>query len=948
MNNILKTSVLNINGIGRGSTQKVQWIKTDIKSNHVPILFLQETKTKALPVSFKTLFPETIFRTYFCNKGQGAAIVVNKLLLPESQFEFDFSQTCSSSHILQTLKITDHHKSHPQTSRPSLSLSNVYQSPSLPLSQILLDAIDTAAPDAILGDINETAHRAALQSWHTSPQSKYTSNLIQFPTFQNHISKQLTTTPDCVYATPDCLPTLQVLNSNKVYSDHIRVDVNFSTPFILPGPPPRTKTINFYDFDAVVVQRDLIWSRLSPGSCLARVKTSLFEIKDLARRRKTVTSEYYQGDPKPGNTPVEANAAIDSHWKVLTHKVNVERELGKVWSFIKKHQHVPTSSPAHVKIARNRSRIAFNELRVKCSRDGNHELIQGVQKDRWLKAQRILREYHKYAKNLPYSSKAFTLAELQTVLADINTASSPGPDLTSWSAFPPISHGAWGVILNAINVQLFKKTPHKLPTWLKQARLVQAEKNDGSGKLRPISIVNFLSCIIDKLYVSKFNILISRDPALKNRFGFIPDRSCEDVVGLLLSDIESDKLRNFKSCLLQFDLSAAYDLVSFVNIVIAMDDFLKRNGEHEKCPHLLLFSFYWAKNREIHFENTVFSPSNGLPQGAPLSCPVFVIVFNYNPPTPLSAQVNMSSFYFADDNSVYLSGPTLPLVKAAALHVISDFEKWCAENHMKLNVDKSKILWFTPTDPVLDSPVKTALHVRVLGVHFDKKLNFEHHVSQLVEYCKRYRPPLRYLTYLGLNDNLARQFVLGCRNKLTYGLYWLAKIPKTRFELLEKWWTNLQRAWLGARNRISRNLVFEASGLPKIRNFSSYLLLKRAFFWGRKNLPTRPTFSIHDTVHKSKTSIPRRKVSPRHSTKAVTAEADYQHFLRQTNSASAWLGEILTENPTLSSFLSADPPPKWEDSRVRTELGAKSVHHSLLWSKAERRQIFADAYPAYN
>ena len=126
---------------------------------------------------------------------------------------------------------------------------------------------------------------------------------------------------------------------------------------------------------------------------------------------------------------------------------------------------------------------------------------------------------------------------------------------------------------------------------------------------------------------------------------------------------------------------------------------------------------------------------------------------------------------------------------------------------MKLNVDKSKILWFTPTDPVLDSPVKTALHVRVLGVHFDKKLNFEHHVSQLVEYCKRYRPPLRYLTYLGLNDNLARQFVLGCRNKLTYGLYWLAKIPKTRFELLEKWWTNLQRAWLGARNRISRNLV---------------------------------------------------------------------------------------------------------------------------------------------
>ena len=301
MQNVLKTFALNINGIGRGSTQKVQWIKNDLKSNHIPILFLQETKVKALPVSFKTLFPDSIFRTYFCNKGQGAAIVVNKLLLPETQFELDFSTTSSSSHILQTLKITDHHESHPETSRPSLTLSNIYQSPSLPISKNLLDAIDDAAPDAILGDINETAHRASLQSWHNSEQSKYTANLINFPTFQNHISKQLTTTPDCVYATPDSFRNLQVLNSHKVYSDHIRVDVNFSTRFILPGPPPRTKTINFYDFDSVVAQRDSVWSRLAPGSCLSRVKASLFEIKDLARRRKTVTSEYYQGDPKPGN-----------------------------------------------------------------------------------------------------------------------------------------------------------------------------------------------------------------------------------------------------------------------------------------------------------------------------------------------------------------------------------------------------------------------------------------------------------------------------------------------------------------------------------------------------------------------------------------------------------------------------------------------------------------------
>ena len=406
----LKLSSLNINGIGRASTHKVQWINSDVKCNQIPVLFLQETKTKALPVSFKTLFPSTIFRTYFCNRGQGAAIVVNKLLLPETQFSLEFSQSYTTSHILQNLTITDHHESHPPDSPPSLTLSNVYQSPSLPISQILLDSITKAAPSAILGDINETAHKSSLESWHNSERSRYTSNLIQFPTFQNHVSKKLTTTPDCVYATPATLPNLQVFNSNKVYSDHIRVDVHISTPFILPGPPPRTKTVNFYDFDDVAVQRDSIWAKLTPGSGLDQVKTSLFEIRALARRRKTVTTDYYRADPKIGNTPEEANSNINSHWRAFTSNVNAARELKKVWTFVKKHKHDPVSSPANVKIARNRSRKAFQELRIKCSRDKNTDLVQGIQKDRFLKAQRILREYHKYAKNLPFSSQSIHLS----------------------------------------------------------------------------------------------------------------------------------------------------------------------------------------------------------------------------------------------------------------------------------------------------------------------------------------------------------------------------------------------------------------------------------------------------------------------------------------------------------------------------------------------------------
>ena len=84
------------------------------------------------------------------------------------------------------------------------------------------------------------------------------------------------------------------------------------------------------------------------------------------------------------------------------------------------------------------------------------------------------------------------------------------------------------------------------------------QKNDASGKLRPRSIVNVLAVIIDKLHQARMDVLISQDPALKDRFGFIHNRSCEDVVGLLLSEVEKDKLINYKCALLQLDLSAAY------------------------------------------------------------------------------------------------------------------------------------------------------------------------------------------------------------------------------------------------------------------------------------------------------------------------------------------------------------------------------------------------------
>ena len=147
-----KTSSVNINGIGRNSTHKVQNFRQHMFRTDTHVGFVQETKSKSLPTSFLTAFPKTLFRTYINFASQGAAIIINKTLLPDDKFEIELSQSSSSSHILQNLSISDENNN-------SLKFSHVYQSPSLSLAPTLFKKITDFSPTLVLGDINETSHK---------------------------------------------------------------------------------------------------------------------------------------------------------------------------------------------------------------------------------------------------------------------------------------------------------------------------------------------------------------------------------------------------------------------------------------------------------------------------------------------------------------------------------------------------------------------------------------------------------------------------------------------------------------------------------------------------------------------------------------------------------------------------------------------------------------------
>ena len=937
---MLRFSSANINGAGAGSVKKLQDIKHHILTSNFHFFFVQELKVKSLSVAFRDIFSQPFFTVFHTHDSQGAAIIINNVLLPNSDFTINFSQSNSSSTLHQKLEILDKNDC-------SVKFSHVYQSPSHPTPKRLFTEINDFFPDFVLGDPNLTVHGNDFDDWLKQENSEFSGNIINFKTFQCHRRKVRITTPDAIFPQSNLIPSISVHDSNIIYSDHVRIDVFFASKLTLPTPneTPTKKLPPKYDFSSKISEITALWNKLPAQPKMHNTRQTVCKIAEIAKIRSTQI--YTPKIQIPPESNEAATRQINQKFEKLAQKCNVTKNLSRVWNFVRKNSTDSSGSPNVVKIARNKQKKSFAILKLKLSRDRSLPLTQ-IQHDKALKVKRILARYAKYYKKLNFDQVAFTKSELLDVLAGLNTASSAGPDGTTWAAYPEKASKNWDKILFAINDHLFNAPRIKSPPWSKQARLVQVPKPDDSGKLRPISILNFLACIIDRLQQNRLDVLIHADPKLRNRFGFIRKRNCEDVVGNLMREIELDDKDNFYSCLVQLDLSSAYDLVNFANVIIALDIFLRRNKAHLKQPHLLLFVSDWCKNRRIYFENTYFSPANGLPQGAPLSTSIFVIVFNYFPTNPSSDLAKLSAYFFADDLGLKIAAKNLDLLKTTVKKVISEFKSWCEDNDMILNLGKSKILWFCSKELDIEGMIDSAESVRVLGVIFDRKLNFAAHVSSIVDYCKKYRAPLFYLRKLGLNDHLARQFVLGVRAKFCFGLYWQAKIAKTHQNTLETWWTNILRTWLGARRLLSRVFVFEAAGLPKIREFSAYLLVKRSFYQHQKNLEFYPVPSITDSIAATRQTRTRSHTfdrNVRNSTRSQTDNVDFSVWQCEHGSAAAWLTSILSENRNISQII--ENSSKWPDFSVRKALKAFSTKLKFLPSKAERMALFERETPTF-
>ena len=133
--------------------------------------------------------------------------------------------------------------------------------------------------------------------------------------------------------------------------------------------------------------------------------------------------------------------------------------------------------------------------------------------------------------------------------------------------------------------------------------------------------------------------------------------------------------------------------------------------------------------------------STGVPQGSVLG-PILFLIFINDLPT-----ISDSLFFslFADDSCLSLTDKDLFELITSANIEIDKFYEWCIANRLSINTIKTYYLLFTSKSTANLPPlvirnhstydiIKRVSHTKFLGVIYDEKLNFSHHITML---CNR-------------------------------------------------------------------------------------------------------------------------------------------------------------------------------------------------------------------
>ena len=285
----------------------------------------------------------------------------------------------------------------------------------------------------------------------------------------------------------------------------------------------------------------------------------------------------------------------------------------------------------------------------------------------------------------------------------------------------------------------------KFPSKFARAQVTPILKKDGldpeiPSNYRPISNLNTLSKILERLFLSRLKIHINNSGRTNMyQSAYKQYHNTEMAVLKILDDIYAAVDDKKVTCLAALDLSAAFDTLEHEKLLARLRNSYGLDGSALSW----ITTYLHDRSQWIKYDDVV-SPSTkcefGIPQGSVLG-PILFSLF-VAPIADLISSHGLSFHQFADDTQLYVS--VIPKSPQTSLVILDKCSRalleWFSNNGLALNLTKSEVL-FCGTRANIDTThqIRSVLvagcetepsdTIKSLGITLDGQLSFDKHVD---------------------------------------------------------------------------------------------------------------------------------------------------------------------------------------------------------------------------
>nr|WP_253308721.1 reverse transcriptase family protein [Rickettsia endosymbiont of Ceutorhynchus assimilis] len=327
-----------------------------------------------------------------------------------------------------------------------------------------------------------------------------------------------------------------------------------------------------------------------------------------------------------------------------------------------------------------------------------------------------------------------TPGEMTRIIRRLPSEKAPGPDGIPYRALKNLPRKVIVQLVQITNAIL--KLQH-FPFQWKKALVVMIPKPGKNLTLpssyRPISLLNSFAKLVEKLILSRVNRFVENFSILPNeQFGFRPRHNTTLLAAKICCDVFQAFNRRMNTTLLLLDIERAFDRVWHAGLIyklLAIFNF---------PLHIisLIQSFISGRTFCVKQGDALSNPKPiqaGVPQGSALSPLLYSL---YTADIPKFQNTNLA--LYADDTAVYAQSFYTQATKFQLAHHLAILQPYYDKWKLGVNGQKTELICFhkkhtnstMPTPLIVNNiPVTLSPKAKYLGILFDQRMKFHHHVS---------------------------------------------------------------------------------------------------------------------------------------------------------------------------------------------------------------------------